>query len=117
MNIDEQVLINILKYNTIEMAFSYLGYHIEKFGLPSDEARKNIIKIMEEKMSRLEDNNNFVKWANDYSGTETNFNNSVILNMNILTSAFIDISKSLAIIASKMEKNHEQSHSDGQINT
>ena len=49
-------------------------------------------------MSRVEDNKKFVEWI-DSQNCQATFDESIVLNACLITSALVDISKSLAIIA------------------
>ena len=55
-------------------------------------------------MNRVEDNKEFLKWMDNFVGKTFDYQEAIIINMNVITSALADISKSLAIIADAYEK-------------
>lgn len=58
-------------------------------------------------MSRVEENKRVTNEILGESGKQANFNESLIMNANMIVSLLIDISRSLAVIADNLE---EQTH-------
>lgn len=59
-------------------------------------------------MTRIEDNENLIKWIHERSKEQLNYNEAIIMNANVICSILADISRSLAIIADSMGGENEE---------
>ena len=58
-------------------------------------------------MSRVDENHEFLKWMDKFAGKKCDYQNAIIVNLNVITTALADISKSLAIIADASRSENE----------
>ena len=56
-------------------------------------------------MSRIEENENLTKWIQTFEGKQQPYQDSHIMNLNLIVSLLADISKSLAVIADHQGEN------------